>query len=160
MGIIRFGKFGSTYNDNGTAEKSGKIDHLVNALQTYGMAFRDTAELYRTGEGEYALEDTNGAVITTVNNTREWRRQNRRMFAQVRNAKAKPIERFFRTLDVLQTGGAESGQRKNRQHYPYPDHDDFSAGIWSSLTKPASAPSTSWKCSGVSMNAATSASSW
>jgi putative transposase len=101
MGIIRFGKFNSTYNDNGTPEKSGKIDRLVGALQTYGMDFKDTADLYRTGEGEYAVEDAGGSVVATVDSLREWRRQNRRMFAQVRNAKAKPIERFFRTLDTL-----------------------------------------------------------
>ncbi|MDR0878963.1 MAG: Mu transposase C-terminal domain-containing protein [Treponema sp.] len=101
MGITRFGKFNTTYNDNGTAEKSGKIDHLVNALQTYGMSFRDYAELYRTREGEYAVEDPSGNVIATVESAKEWRRQNRRMYAQVKNAKAKPIERFFRTLEVL-----------------------------------------------------------
>ncbi|MDR2020496.1 MAG: HTH domain-containing protein [Treponema sp.] len=101
MGIYRFGKFHSTYNDNGTPEKSGRIDHLVSALQTYGMSFMDTAELYRTQNGEYVLEDAAGSAAVTVQTAREWRRENRRMYAQVKNAKAKPIERFFRTLETL-----------------------------------------------------------
>ena len=101
MGIYRFGKFHSTYNDNGAPEKSGRIDHLVSALQTYGMSFRDTAELYRTPDGDYVVEDTDGRVAATVQNAREWRRENRRMYARVKNAKAKPVERFFRTLETL-----------------------------------------------------------
>ena len=101
MGVIRFGKFNSTYNDNGAPEKSGAVDRLVNALQTYGMSFKDNSDLYRTDGGEYAVEDTSGNVIATVDNVREWRRENRRMYAQVKNAKAKPIERFFRTLELL-----------------------------------------------------------
>jgi len=101
MGVIRFGKFGSTYNDNGSAERSARIDRLVNALQTYGMAYQDSADLYRTQNGEYVVEDTQGDVVAAVPNLKEWRRENRRMFAQVKNAKAKPIERFFHTLEIL-----------------------------------------------------------
>jgi putative transposase len=101
MGVVRFGKFGSTYNDNGGPEKSGAADRLVNALQTYGMQARDVAELYRTRDGAYALEDGGGAVVALEEDSRAWRRANRRMYALVKNAKAKPIERFFRTLEVL-----------------------------------------------------------
>ncbi|MDR2049001.1 MAG: Mu transposase C-terminal domain-containing protein [Treponema sp.] len=101
MGITRFGKFGSTYNDNGSAEKSVRIDHLVHALQTYGMSYRDTADLYRTQNGEYAVEDPDGGLVAAVPNLQEWRRENRRMYALVKNAKAKPIERFFLTLETL-----------------------------------------------------------
>ncbi|MCL1812255.1 MAG: hypothetical protein FWG29_01895 [Treponema sp.] len=101
MGIIRFGKFGSTYNDNGAAERSARIDHLVNALQTYGMSCQDSADLYRTQNGEYAVEDVQGDVVAAVPNLKEWRREHRRMFARVKNAKAKPVERFFQTMEVL-----------------------------------------------------------
>jgi putative transposase len=101
MGILRFGKFGSTYNDNGSSEKSGQIDRLVGALQTYGMAWRDTTELYRTQNGEYAVEDPRGGIAATVPSLREWRRENRRMYALVKNAKTKPVERFFLTLETL-----------------------------------------------------------
>jgi putative transposase len=100
MGIVRFGKFGSTYNDNGSAERSGRIDRLVSALQTYGMAYQDSSGLYRTQNGEYAVEDSRGEVIAAVPNQKEWRKEHRRMFAQVKNAKAKPVERFFQTLEV------------------------------------------------------------
>ncbi|MDR0709463.1 MAG: Mu transposase C-terminal domain-containing protein [Spirochaetaceae bacterium] len=101
MGIMRFGKFGSTYNDNGSSEKSGRIDHLVHALQTYGMSYRDTPDLFRTQTGEYAVEDPEGALVATVPNLQEWRREHRRMYALVKNAKAKPVERFFLTLETL-----------------------------------------------------------
>jgi putative transposase len=101
MGIIRFGKFNSTYNDNGAPEKSGATDRLVAALQTYGMRFKDTAELYRTPDGSYAVEDDTGAVAAVEGDARSWRKANRRMYALVKNAKAKPIERFFRTLELL-----------------------------------------------------------
>jgi putative transposase len=101
MGIVRFGKFDSTYNDNGTPEKSGAADRLVSALQTYGMQFKDIAELYRTPDGAYAVEDDAGAVVAVEEDSRAWHRAHRRMYAQVKNAKAKPIERFFRTLEVL-----------------------------------------------------------
>lgn len=101
MGVTRFGKFNTTYNDNGTPEKSGATDRLVAALQTYGMLFKDTAELYRTPEGAYALEDDTGAVVAVKEDSRAWHKANRRMYAQVRNAKAKPIERFFLTLELL-----------------------------------------------------------
>jgi putative transposase len=101
MGIIRFGKFGSTYNDNGAAERSFRIDRLVNALQTYGMSYQDSADLYRTQNGQYVVEDIQGEVVAEVPNLKEWRKENRRMFAQVKNAKAKPVERFFHTLEVL-----------------------------------------------------------
>jgi putative transposase len=73
----------------------------VNALQTYGMQFKDTAELYRTPEGAYALEDDTGAVVAVEEDSRAWHKANRRMYAQVKNAKAKPIERFFLTLELL-----------------------------------------------------------
>jgi putative transposase len=101
MGIIRFGKFGSTYNDNGSAERSARIDHLVSALQTYGMSYQDSAGLYRTQSGEYVVENPLGEVIAAVPSQKEWQREHRRMFAQVKNAKAKPVERFFQTLEVL-----------------------------------------------------------
>ncbi|MDR2049320.1 MAG: Mu transposase C-terminal domain-containing protein [Treponema sp.] len=101
MGIMRFGKFGSTYNDNGSAEKSGRINHLVQALQLYGMSYRDTPDLFRTKNGDYAVEDPQGTLVATVPNIQEWRREHRRMYALVKNAKAKPIERFFLTLETL-----------------------------------------------------------
>ena len=113
MGLLRFGKFNSTYNDNGAPETSGKIDRLVHSLQTYGMHFKDNSELYRTQEGTYALESPEGQVVATVDNAQEWRRENRRMFAQVKNAKAKPIERFFRTLDILLLDACLPGYTRN-----------------------------------------------
>jgi putative transposase len=100
-GITRFGKFNTTYNDHGAPEKSGAIGRLVAAPQTYGTRFKDTAELYRTPEGAYALEDEAGAVAAVEEDSRAWHKANRRMYAQVKNAKAKPIERFFRALEPL-----------------------------------------------------------
>ncbi len=100
-GIERFGKFNSTYNDNGKPEISGKINHLVSTLQTFGMKFTDEAELYKTPEGKYAIEDANGNTIAIAQSPEQWHKRNRRIFAKVKNAKTKPIERFFSTLEQL-----------------------------------------------------------
>lgn len=101
QGIIRFGKFGSTYNDNGKPETSKKIDWLVSSLQTFGMKYTDEAELYKTEDGHYALEDEQGEVIALAETCEIWHRKNRRIFARVKNAKTKPIERFFATFEQL-----------------------------------------------------------
>lgn len=101
QGLIRFGKFGSTYNDNGKPETAKKIDWLVSSLQTFGMKFADEAELYKTEDGHYALEDENGEVVATAETCEIWHKKNRRIFARVKNAKTKPIERFFSTFEQL-----------------------------------------------------------
>ncbi len=100
-GVERFGRFKSTYNDNGRPEMSGKIDWLVTTLQTLGMKFTDEAELYKTPDGKYAIEDDNGAVVEIAESCAEWHKRNRRIYAKVKNAKTKPIERFFSTLEQL-----------------------------------------------------------
>lgn len=100
-GIVRFGKFNSTYNDNGKPETAKKIDWLVEALQTFGMKYTDEAELYKTEDGKYAIEDDTGTIVAVADTPELWHKKNRRIFAQVKNAKTKPIERFFRTLEVL-----------------------------------------------------------
>ena len=100
-GLIRFGKFNSTYNDNGKPETAHKITWLVEALQTFGMKYTDESELYKTEDGRYVIEDDTGAVIAVTDHAEAWRKKNRRIFAEVKNAKTKPIERFFRTLEVL-----------------------------------------------------------
>ena len=100
-GLIRFGKFNSTYNDNGKPETAHKITWLVEALQTFGMKYTDESELYKTEDGRYVIEDDTGSVIAVTDHAEAWRKKNRRIFAEVKNAKTKPIERFFRTLEVL-----------------------------------------------------------
>ncbi|MEL3903747.1 MAG: Mu transposase C-terminal domain-containing protein [Treponemataceae bacterium] len=101
QGLIRFGKFGSTYNDNGKPETAKKIDWLISSLQTFGMKYTDEAELYKTEDGHYALEDENGEVVATAETCEIWHKKNRRIFARVKNAKTKPIERFFSTFEQL-----------------------------------------------------------
>lgn len=100
-GIIRFGKFNTTYNDNGKPETAHKISWLIESLQTFGMKYTDEAELYKTEDGRYVIEDDTGAVIAVTDHAEAWHKKNRRIFAEVKNAKTKPIERFFRTLEVL-----------------------------------------------------------
>lgn len=100
-GLIRFGKFNTTYNDNGKPETAHKISWLIEALQTFGMKYTDEAELYKTEDGRYVIEDETGAVIAVTEQAEAWHKKNRRIFAEVKNAKTKPIERFFRTLEVL-----------------------------------------------------------
>ncbi len=101
MGIKRFGKFESTYNDNGSSEKSKLADQIVERLQNYGVRFLDEADLYHADNGRYIVEDTEGLVVDVVPTKAEWEKQHRRIFARVKNAKTKPIERFFNTLEQI-----------------------------------------------------------
>lgn len=101
VGIKRFGKFESTYNDNGSSEKSKLADDIVGRLQNYGVRFLDEADLYHADNGRYIVEDTEGLVVDVVPTKADWEKQHRRIFARVKNAKTKPIERFFNTLEQI-----------------------------------------------------------
>lgn len=101
MGLKRFGKFDSTYNDNGSSEKSDLSTRIVEALQSYGVKFIDEADLYHADNGRYIVEDTEGCVVDVVRSKADWEKQHRRIFARVKNAKTKPIERFFNTLEQI-----------------------------------------------------------
>jgi putative transposase len=100
-GVRRFGKFESTYNDNGSSEKSAVADYTIEQLQNYGMKFCDEGDMYRTENGAYVVEDTDGKMVSVAKSRTEWKKQNRRIFANVKNAKTKPIERFFSTLEQI-----------------------------------------------------------
>lgn len=103
VGVEHFGKFESTYNDNGSAEKSAWADLVISQLQSYGMRWGDDiANLYKDEEsGLYLVCDDEGAVVSYAKDRAEWHARNRRIFAGVKNAKTKPIERFFSTLEQL-----------------------------------------------------------
>ncbi len=101
MGIQRFGKFDSTYNDNGSSEKSELADYIVANLQSYGVRFIDEADLYHAENNRYIVEDTEGCIVDVVKTKADWEKQHRRIFAKVKNAKTKPIERFFNTLEQV-----------------------------------------------------------
>lgn len=101
MGIERFGKFDSTYNDNGSSEKSDLADYIVENLQSYGVRFIDEADLYHAENNRYIVEDTEGCIVDVVRTKADWEKQHRRIFAKVKNAKTKPIERFFNTLEQV-----------------------------------------------------------
>jgi len=109
MGVERFGKFESTYNYNGTSEKAAVADYTIGQLQQYGMKFCDEGELYRTETGAYVVEGADGKMISVAKSRTEWKKQNRRIFANVKNAKTKPIERFFSTLEQLLVDRCLSG---------------------------------------------------
>ena len=103
LGVETFGRFESTYNDNGTSEKSAWSDLVVEQLQTYGMRFgADIADLYKDEEsGMYMVRDDSGDVVGYAENQVDWHKKNRRIFAKVKNAKTKPIERFFSSLEQI-----------------------------------------------------------
>jgi putative transposase len=101
QGVERFGKFESTYNDNGSGEKSAVADYTIEQLQNYGMKFCDEGDLYRTETGAYVVEGADGKMVGVARSRAEWKKQNRRIFANVKNAKTKPIERFFSTLEQI-----------------------------------------------------------
>jgi len=100
-GVIRFGAFGCTYNDNGKPEISRAMNEIIGELQAWGMKNADLSELYRDETGGYVVEDENGNILGYTEDREEWYRSQRRILANVRNAKAKPIERFFRTLEQI-----------------------------------------------------------
>jgi putative transposase len=100
MGIMLYGKFENTYNDNGSSEKSALADHVVEQLLMYGMRFQDEAEAYNAN-GTYVIEGEYGETLDVAQSRIEWQKKHRRVFAAVKNAKTKPIERFFSTLEQI-----------------------------------------------------------
>lgn len=95
MGLRKFGKFRIAYTDNGKPEVSKYFNEIVQELNTYGMKEKDISELYKTDEG-YAVEAEEGEVINVVPTREAWHR-----YARPYNAKAKLIERFFRSLEDI-----------------------------------------------------------
>ncbi len=101
VGLHRFGQFDCTYNDNGSSECSAAFNQIVDDLAMFDMKNRDISDLYQSADGTYVILDEDNNVIDTATNKDEWRKkEKRRIFARVKNAKAKPIERFFRTLEA------------------------------------------------------------
>lgn len=103
VGVEHFGMFESTYNDNGSSERSAWSDLVVQQLQSYGMRFgSDIADLYKDEDsGQYLVRDDSGSIVAYADDAADWHRKNRRIFANVKNAKTKPIERFFSTLEQM-----------------------------------------------------------
>lgn len=103
VGIHRFGFFENTYNDNGTSECSKAatqiIDDLI-ILSDNRSHMRDVSDLYRNEDGVYVVEDAEGRKIGATDSLDSWRRQHRRIYARVKNAKTKPIERLFGTIET------------------------------------------------------------
>ena len=130
MGIKRLGFFEYTYNDNGTAECSKAatqiIDDLI-ILSNGRTQMKDISDLYRTEDGTYVVTDpeTEEAVYVT-DSVDQWRKVRRRIYANVKNAKAKPIERLFSTLEAklmakglpghVVTPGCPADQEEKEQH--------------------------------------------
>lgn len=95
MGMKHWGKFKTAYTDNGKPETSKYTNSILNDLRAYGMQELDIAELYRTNDG-YAVEGNEGEIIEVVSTSQAWHRH-----ARPYNAKAKLIERFFRTIEQI-----------------------------------------------------------
>lgn len=128
MGITRFGFFDCTYNDNGTSECSKATTQLIDELLVLSSGqshMKDISELYRTKDGRYVVEDPDGNVVSIDETVQEWQRKHRRIYANVKNAKAKPIERLFSTLETrmsqrgvpghVVTPGAPADQEEKEQ---------------------------------------------
>lgn len=104
MAIRRFGLFDCTYNDNGTSECSAVVTQIIDeliALSGGKTKMMDISELYRTKENLFVIEDEEGNIIDTAPDLRTWRQMHRRIYANVKNAKTKPIERLFNTLETM-----------------------------------------------------------
>lgn len=94
MGLKRFGLFQTAYTDNGKPELSHYVQTIINDIAGWGANIDDISELYKTDEG-YVIEGADGPV-EIVSTKKRWHRR-----ARAYNAKAKPIERFFRTFESL-----------------------------------------------------------
>lgn len=102
MGIMRFGFFDCTYNDNGTSECAKATVRVIDELMLLSdgkVSMKDVSELYKGDDGVYRVEDPNGKEVARTLDQKEWHRLHRRIYANVKNAKAKPIERLFGTLE-------------------------------------------------------------
>lgn len=128
MGIMRFGFFDCTYNDNGTSECSKATTQIIDELLVLSGGtshMKDISELYRTKDGSYVVQDPEGNVVSIDETAQEWSRKHRRIYANVKNAKAKPIERLFSTLETrmaergvpghVVTPGAPADQEEKEQ---------------------------------------------
>ena len=101
VGLHRFGQFGCTYNDNGSSECSAAFNEIIDDLTKFDMKNKDISDLYQSADGTYVVLDEDDHIVDTAASRDEWKKkQKRRIFARVKNAKAKPIERFFRTLEA------------------------------------------------------------
>lgn len=111
MGMKRFGKFSCTYNDNGKPEISKAMNEIFHDINSYGMETAHLSELYRSGKN-YIVTDADGNPVSIADSPEDWEKQHRRIFAQVKNAKAKPIERYFRSLEKILDDMALPGKVK------------------------------------------------
>ena len=104
MAIRRFGLFDCTYNDNGSSECSEVVTEIIDeliALSGGKSRMMDVSELYRTKDNLFVVEDAEGNIVDTASTVEAWRKRHRRIYANVKNAKAKPIERLFNTLETM-----------------------------------------------------------
>lgn len=99
MGLYRWGRFEVTYNDNGSSECSKAATEMIDDLLKYGMEQKDYSDMFRAPDGTYVVEDEDGEIIDTLPTAAAWNRRCRRIYAKVKNAKTKPIERFFRSFE-------------------------------------------------------------
>lgn len=99
MGLYRWGRFDVTYNDNGSSECSKAAKEMIDDLLRYGMEQKDYSDMFRAPDGRYVVEDEDGTIVDTTPTAAAWNRRCRRIYAKVKNAKTKPIERFFRSFE-------------------------------------------------------------
>ncbi|MDD7202410.1 MAG: transposase domain-containing protein [Sphaerochaetaceae bacterium] len=97
IGLYRWGRPDCTYNDNGSSECGKASSQMIDDLLRWGVEEKDVSDLYRLDDGRYADEHEDGSV--SVVSQAAWRQKHRRIFANVRNAKTKDIERFFNTVE-------------------------------------------------------------
>jgi putative transposase len=113
FGLYRWGRPDCTYNDNGSSECAKATKLMIDDLLRYGIQEKDISDLYRTPDGRYVVTDKQDDKVVDIANTpEEWRTKHRRIYANVRNAKAKDIERFFRTAESMLSGRLLPGRCK------------------------------------------------
>jgi putative transposase len=109
MGLSIFGFCESIYTDNGKPEISKYIEGISKDLSSFGTKSKDVIEMYKTEEGYYAIVDDKDEVVDLAETVEDFHRK-----AKPYNAKAKLVERFFRTFEgVLANLGVPGRVTKN-----------------------------------------------
>jgi len=109
MGLSIFGFCESIYTDNGKPEISKYIEGISKDLSSFGTKSKDVIEMYKTEEGYYAIVDDKDEVVDLAETVEDFHRK-----AKPYNAKAKLIERFFRTFEGVLANLGVPGRVTNK----------------------------------------------
>jgi putative transposase len=96
MGLVSFGLFKTIYTDNGKPEIAEYTTTIAREVNNWGAEIRDFSDFNALRDGGYAVLDEEDRIVDIAKDKKEYHKK-----AKAYNAKAKLIERFFRTLEGI-----------------------------------------------------------